>query len=96
MNKNTDALVAKLKEQVPDRIATYQFGSQVQGETHKVSDFDLAVLAPQPLSPVQRFDLEQELAVLAHQDINLVNLKKASTVLRTQVISTARCLLSTK
>lgn len=95
LNKTTEALVAKLKDQVPDLIAIYQFGSQVQGEIHKESDIDLAVLAPQPLSPVQRFDLEQELAVLAHQDVDLVDLKKASTVLRMQIMSTGRCLLST-
>lgn len=90
----TDTLMAKLKEKVPDLIAIYQFGSQVRGETHKGSDIDLAFLAPQSLSPVQRFDLEQELALLAHKDVDLVDLQKASTVMRMQVISTGSCLLS--
>ena len=90
----TDALVTKLKNEVPDLIAIYQFGSQAQGGTHKESDIDLAFLAPKLLPPIQRFDLEQELASLMGKNVDLIDLQESSTVMRMQVISNGQCLFS--
>ena len=91
---NTEQIISKLTEALPDLIAIYQFGSQETGETHKESDIDVAFLAHHPLSPVQRFDLAQEITVLAHKNIDLIDLRAASTVMQMQVISTGTCLFS--
>lgn len=74
-------------EAVPDAIAVYQFGSTVAGVTHARSDVDLAVLAPRALDPVWRFDLQERLARALRRDVDLVDLRAASTVMRMQVIS---------
>jgi predicted nucleotidyltransferase len=72
---------------VPDTIALYRFGSTVTGATHAESDIDLAILAAHPLDPVFRFDLQEELAVRLRRPVDLVDLRRASTVMRVQVIA---------
>ena len=80
-------IVRITRDAIPDLIAIYQFGSTVAGETHPQSDIDLAVLAPQALDPVRRFDLQERLAQALRRDVDLVDLRAASTVMRMQVIS---------
>jgi len=41
-----DALVAALREAVPELIAIYRFGSVAQGVARADSDVDLAILPP--------------------------------------------------
>ncbi len=89
-----DAIVRLLVQAVPDLIAVYSFGSQASGQARESSDVDLAVLAHQPLPSVRRFELEQELAGLLHREVDLVDLRGASTVMRMQVIATGGCLYS--
>lgn len=81
-----------LSRHIPDMIAVYQFGSQVRGTAHPMSDLDLAVLARGLLSNEQRFSLAQELAVCLHRDVDLVDLRTASTVMRMQVLTKGQCL----
>jgi Uncharacterized conserved protein len=88
------ALLQHIARAVPGLIALYRFGSQAQGTSRPESDIDLAVLAQQPLSPSARFALQEDLALLLRRDIDLVDLRQASTVFRMQVVSTGECLHS--
>ena len=90
MNDNT--LIAFIREAIPDLIALYRFGSSAKGGTRPDSDVDLAVLTPYPMPAVRRFELAQELAAQLHCDVDLVDLRTASAVMRMQVISTGDCL----
>ena len=84
----TDAeLVRAIRDAIPEVIAVYRFGSSVEGTTHGESDIDLAVLLPQALDPVRRFDLQEQLAVAMRRDVDLVDLRAVSTVMRMQVVS---------
>lgn len=65
----------------------YRFGSSVEGNTHADSDIDLAVLPPQRLDPVRRFDLQEHFAIALRHDVDLVDLRAASTVMRLQIVS---------
>jgi len=76
-----------IRETVPDFVAVYRFGSTVRGEQRADSDVDLAVLAAVALDPVARFDLQERLAVALRRDVDLVDLRRASTVMAMQVIS---------
>ena len=73
---------------VPSLIALYQFGAQAKGTARRDSDVARAVLARDPIPNLRRFELAQELAVRFHRDVDLINLRNASTVMRMQVIST--------
>lgn len=75
---------------VPDVAAVYLFGSHAAGVATPASDLDLAVLAARPLGAVERFDVQERLAALAGCDIDLVDLRSASTVMQARVVSTGR------
>ncbi len=89
---NDNVLVELARQAIPDLIALYRFGSQAKGRTRPESDVDLAVLAIRPISALRRFELAQELASQLHRDVDLVDLRTASTVMRMQVVSTGECL----
>jgi predicted nucleotidyltransferase len=76
-----------IRETVPDVIAIYRFGSTARDEQRGDSDVDLALLAPAALDPVVRFDLQERLAVALRRDVDLVDLRRASTVMAMQVVS---------
>lgn len=77
---------------VPGLVALYCFGSQARGEMRSGSDLDLAILVVRPLSATSRFDLAQRIAALVRQEVDLIDLRTASTVLQMQVVSTGECL----
>jgi predicted nucleotidyltransferase len=76
-----------IREAVPDVIAIYRFGSTVSGGARRGSDVDVAFLASRPLEPVERFQLQERLAVALGCDVDLVDLRAASAVMRMQVVS---------
>lgn len=89
-------IVAFLTERHPDLIAIYLFGSSVQGATNLESDIDLAILPLHPIDPLERWTLTQDLANLLKGEVDLVDLRRASTVMRMQVISSGQCLYESK
>jgi predicted nucleotidyltransferase len=86
------ALIEYLNKSVPGLIALYRFGSQAKGTARPDSDIDLAVLARDPIPAMRRFELAQDLAIQLHREVDLVDLRSASTVMRMQVVSTGECL----
>lgn len=82
----TARIVKLLREALPDVQIVYLFGSQARGDAQPSSDLDLAVLTPAPLPPLTRFELQERLASAVSRDVDLVDLKSASTVFRVQVI----------
>jgi predicted nucleotidyltransferase len=91
---NDNALIEFARQAIPDLIALYRFGSQAKGNGRPDSDVDLAVLARYPIPALRRFELAQELAAQLHRDVDLVDLRTASTVMCMQVISTGECLFT--
>ena len=89
-----ETCVATLRVHVPDVVAIYVFGSMADGRTHSTSDVDLALLAGGPLDPAVRFEIAQDLALAANRDVDLVDLRTATTVMRMQVVGSGRCLYS--
>lgn len=71
---------------VPGVIAVYQFGSTVDGTEHAQSDLDLALLASSPLPNLDRWALQEDLAAELRRDVDLVDLRAASTVMQAQVL----------
>jgi predicted nucleotidyltransferase len=81
-------------QRVPGVIAVYRFGSSVEGSLRADSDLDYAVLARRPLEPMERFELQEDLALALGRSVDLVDLRRASVVMRMQVIARARVLAS--
>lgn len=89
---NDASLSEYIRKAVPGLIALYQFGSQAKGTARPASDIDLAILSREPMPNLRRFELAQELATQLHRDVDLVDLRTSSTVMKMQVLSTGACL----
>jgi predicted nucleotidyltransferase len=87
-----DRLTRELRRRLPDVVAVYVFGSRARGDATADSDFDLAVLPLRPLDPVGRWELQEALARVIGVNVDLVDLTRASTVLRVEILRDGRLL----
>jgi len=71
-------------------LAVYLFGSHARDEAGKGSDIDLAVLVAGKADPVQLWELGQTLALQLDCDVDLIDLRAASTVMQHQIVTTGR------
>lgn len=89
---NEEKIVDYLKQVLPDIQLIYIFGSRADGSHNSNSDWDIALLAQKKLDNVQRWEMAQELASLLGADVDLVDLRTASTVLNTQIVAKGQLL----
>jgi predicted nucleotidyltransferase len=87
------AAVELIVARVPGLIAVYLFGSVARGDQTFESDIDFATLASRPLTPKVRWELQQELSVLLYREVDLIDLRASSTVMRVQVLGSSELLL---
>lgn len=85
-------VVRSLLAHWPEALAIYAFGSRVQGHARPESDLDLALLIPGYAQPLQCWELGQQLAAALGCEVDLLDLRAASTVMQYQVLTTGRCL----
>lgn len=86
------AITAFLHAELPDLLALYLFGSHIKGTADAHSDVDLAVLVDGEVDTVALWELSQQLADKIGCDVDLVDLRAASTVMQYQIITSGRCL----
>lgn len=81
-----------LRENIPELLAIYVFGSKVQGTANTQSDLDLAVLVAGYADPLLLWDLSGKIADLVGSDVDLLDFRAASTVMQYQIlIQGVRC-----
>lgn len=94
-----DETVVKYKEEIIILLQeikikfAYIFGSSVKGNFRKESDIDIAVYIEEDIDDYTVFMKAQEIAVKLNRDIDLVNLKKVSTVFAAHIISTGELII---
>lgn len=81
------AIIEIVVRAFPGTAAVYRFGSTATGDAGRGSDVDIAFLPAHAVDPVRRFEVQEEIAALLRRDVDLVDLRSASTVLRMQVLS---------
>lgn len=81
-----------LRENVNPYFA-YLFGSSVQNRLTKESDIDIAFLSDNEVTAYDSFLMAQELADRLGREVDLVNLAKASTVFKAQVVGTRKVII---
>jgi len=89
-----DEIRTCLRRVLPQVYAGYVFGSIAAGEAGPGSDIDIAVLLPRPLPALERFAAQEAIAREFGRDVDLIDLRAASTVLRMQVLTRGRLLFS--
>lgn len=83
-------IVDFLREKIKNLFGLYLFGSYAT-ETHtSQSDLDIAFLSSKKISAVERWKIQEELASLIDKDIDLVDLKDASVILRAEVVENGK------
>lgn len=85
-------IVEILRDALPDLQLIVLFGSRARGEGLGASDHDVAVLTQRPLPALRRFEIAESLASALGTDVDLIDLRAADTVLRSQVVTTGRVL----
>lgn len=89
-----DEIAAAVRATVPEALAIYMFGSRAIGQECPDSDLDLAVLVAGKADVVALWERAQDLALGFGLDVDLVDLRTASTVLQYQVVTTGRRLFA--
>ncbi len=84
-----------IRECLPKVQAVWLFGSFATHEAKAESDVDLGVLLPfhSPVQPDKLSRIRTELAEKLGRSVDLIDLRKASTVLQNEVVSQGRCIL---
>lgn len=75
-----------LKKQIPELLGIYIFGSYADNTVTGESDIDIAFLTFQKISAVEKWEIQEKLASLLDNDVDLIDLKDATTVLRAEVV----------
>ena len=83
-------LIQRIKTALPNVLAIYVFGSHVSGHATAESDLDLAVLLSGSGDPVKLWSIAEELALWLSSDVDLIDLRQASTVMQYQIIMTGQ------
>lgn len=81
-------IVDVLQAKVPRLMAVYAFGSRIQGNAGLGSDLDLAVLVGGYADTWLLWCLAGELAVHVGCEVDLLDLRAASTVMQYQILTT--------
>ena len=95
--QDLETLISRqLRELVPEISLAYIFGSQVDGTATPESDVDLAFLSCLPIPSIQRFDIAQELTERFNLNVDLVDLREAGALLKTEIIMKGHQLMGNK
>lgn len=83
-------ICTELQKAFSNALGIYAFGSRIQGTANAQSDLDLAVLVAGYAAPLQLFEMANQLADKLGYEVDLLDLRAASTVMQHQVITTGR------
>ncbi|QIB26993.1 type VII toxin-antitoxin system MntA family adenylyltransferase antitoxin [Caloranaerobacter azorensis] len=97
--KNTllTAEIEKIKDILINRVSPYLiviFGSAAKKRLRKDSDVDIAFLSDKYFDDYEIFMISQELADVLNRDVDLIDLNKATTVLKAQIIGNGKIIYS--
>ncbi len=88
-DKGLECIISLLIEKV-EAYVIILFGSYGKGRARDESDMDIAYLGDKEPGGYDNFLLAQELACVAGRDVDLLNLRTASTVMKAQIITGGR------
>ena len=95
--KGQEDIIRIILEHYPESQAVYLFGSSSTEDERPDSDLDIGLLLP----PLQAKEIEvftamdpcsQALAYWSHKDVDLINLRRVSTVFQKEITTTGRLL----
>ncbi|GAB1453999.1 type II toxin-antitoxin system antitoxin [Draconibacterium sp.] len=95
MKENTEIqIIEHLRARIPKLLGIYIFGSYADNTATKNSDIDIAFLSFEKITPVEKWRIQEELASILDINIDLVDLKDATVVLRAEVVEKGKLIYS--
>jgi predicted nucleotidyltransferase len=88
--KSEIRIVEFLRQKIKNLSGLYLFGSYATEMHTSRSDLDIAFLTSEKIPAVDRWKIQEELASLIDIDIDLVDLKEASVILRAEVVENGK------
>lgn len=85
-----DIVKSKILAKWPDVLAIYVFGSFGSQYETRTSDLDIAIIPIESPDNITTWNLAQEIAIAINRDVDLVDLKKASTVFCYEILTTGK------
>ena len=82
--------VETIKQVYPEVWAVYLFGSFNTEYERPESDLDLALLLKNPCNPLALWELSQKIAIKINREVQVVDLRQASTVFQNEIIRNER------
>jgi uncharacterized protein len=76
----------------PNVWAIYVYGSFARGDESRSSDIDLALLLPPDEEIVDLLSVVSDVSTRVHREVDLIDLRKVSDVLRREVLAEGRIL----
>lgn len=95
LNKNTiliEKIIWLMQKKIESLNLIYLFGSFASGQNTLLSDIDIGIMANSKLAPIERWQLENELANELNHEVDLVDLLNTSTVMQNQIINHGICI----
>lgn len=89
-NPSLEKAITVIKELYPEVWAIYLFGSFDTEYERPDSDMDLALLLDGPVAPLLLWELSQKIAIKINKDVQVVDLRQASTVFQNEIIRNER------
>jgi predicted nucleotidyltransferase len=84
-----------LENKFPELSGIYIYGSYAINQENQESDIDIAFLTEEKITTVEKWKIQEELAAKLDKDVDLVDLKNASVVLRKEIIEKGKLIYST-
>lgn len=91
-----DTAIKMIKERYIGIWAIYLFGSFGTKYERTDSDLDLAIFCDSLVDTVELWNLSQEIAKKIHRDVQLVDLRQASTVFQNEIIRNEKRIFCSK
>lgn len=79
-------IISTIKTRIPDVMAIYIFGSYADDTSNAESDIDVAFLAKESFGNIERWKLQEHMAQRLKKDVDLIDMRQASTIMKKQVI----------
>ncbi|NRD81006.1 nucleotidyltransferase domain-containing protein [Bacillus sp. BRMEA1] len=91
MSENLEQIIVEILNKQVSPFLIYLFGSTATGNLHKDSDVDVAFQSNDKiLDKYELFMIAQEIASKLNRDVDLIDLRLASTVFQAQVVHTGK------
>ena len=87
-------IIEFLQKHLTGVYTVYLYGSYANGAATSESDVDLAFLSEEQITNVAKWKVQEKLAAELNKDVDLVNLKDASVVLRKEIVEKGKLLYS--